>query len=270
MYRLGYSILDMFIGLYHKSRIFFLKIEVFGFHIFLIIPPRKPIKPKLLRTFKTLKQNMSRTFSATQQANFAKNSDPAQGVSICIPRVFNNISWKRIKGHMIDANLGFVERVDVVPVAGKNYKRAFVHFAAGKWNMRDSTARAALRALQEGKKIKREYESPWYWLVGISGAARPAEAPKPKQRKTKIDLSPSTEAESKASYDLSAQQDEELAPGKLTRQSNEPNLDDPIVARAMQNSPTSSKVSDEQLEMHSELSEQAASFMATEENAEDN
>ena len=112
-------------------------------------------------------------------------------------------------------------------------------FAAGKWNMRDATARAALKALQEGKKIKLEYESPWYWLVGISGAARPAEAPKPKQRKTKIDLSPSTEAESKASYDLSAQQDEELAPPRLQRQTNQPNLDDPIVARALAgNSPT--------------------------------
>ena len=202
---------------------------------------------------------MSRTFSAQQQANFAKNSDPAQGVSICIPRVFNNISWKRIKGHMIDANLGFVERVDVVPVAGKNYKRAFVHFAAGKWNMRDATARAALKALQEGKKIKLEYEAPWYWLVGISGAARPAEAPKPKQRKTKIDLSPSTEAESKASYDLSAQPDEELGHP----------LNDPIIARAMAgNSPTHQvRVSDEQLEANSHLSEQAASFVATEEDA---
>lgn len=200
---------------------------------------------------------MSRTFSAQQQANFAKNSDPAQGVSICIPRVFNNISWKRIKGHMIDANLGFVERVDVVPVAGKNYKRAFVHFAAGKWNMRDATARAALKALQEGKKIKLEYEAPWYWLVGISGAARPAEAPKPKQRKTKIDLSPSTEAESKASYDLSAQPDEELGNP----------LNDPIIARAMAgNSPTHQvRVSDEQLEANSHLSEQAASFLAMEE-----
>ena len=209
---------------------------------------------------------MSRTFSAQQQANFAKNSDPAQGVSICIPRVFNNISWKRIKGHMIDANLGFVERVDVVPVAGKNYKRAFVHFAAGKWNMRDATARAALKALQEGKKIKLEYESPWYWLVGISGAARPAEAPKPKQRKTKIDLSP-TEAESKASYDLSAQQDEELAPPRLQRQTNQPNLDDPIIARAMAgNSPTHQvRVSDEQLAENSHLSEQAATFLAKEE-----
>ena len=220
----------------------------------------------------------SRTFSATQQANFAKNSDPAQGVSLCIPRVFNNISWKRIKGHMIDANLGFVERVDVVPVAGKNFKRAFVHFAAGKWNMRDPTARAALKALQEGNKIKLEYEAPWYWLVGISGAVRPDEAPKPKQRKTRIDLTTTSKPEAKASYDLSAQQDEELAPSKLTRQENP--LNDPIVARAMSNSPTA-KVSDEQLEQHSHLSEQAATYMAqqvsmaryarkTEESAEDN
>ena len=234
-----------------------------------IIPPQKQTQPKPLKPFKHSNTSMSsRTFSAQQQANFAKNADPAQGVSLCIPRVFNNISWKRIKGHMIDANLGFVERVDVVPVAGKNFKRAFVHFAAGKWNMRDSTARAALKALQEGKKIKLEYESPWYWLVGISGAARPAEAPKPKQRKTKIDLSPSTEAESKASYDLSAQQDEELAPPKLTRQRNDVNLNDPIVARAMSNSPTT-KVSDEQLEKYGHLSEQAATFMASEETTED-
>jgi hypothetical protein len=220
----------------------------------------------------------SRTFSATQQANFAKNSDPAQGVSLCIPRVFNNISWKRIKGHIIDANLGFVERVDVVPVAGKNFKRAFVHFAAGKWNMRDATARQALKALQDGNKIKLTYEDPWFWLVGISGAVRPAEAPRPKQRKTQIDLTTTSKPAAKASYDLSSQQDEELAPPKLTRQENP--LNDPIVARAMSNSPTA-KVSDEQLEQNSHLSEQAATYMAqqvsmaryarkTEESAEDN
>ena len=180
----------------------------------------------------------SNTYSAQQQANFAKNSDPAQGISICIPRVFNNIGWRRIKQHIIEANLGFVERVDVVPVAGGKYKRAFVHFAAGRWNMRDATARAALKALQEGKKVKLEYESPWFWLVSISGAARPAEAPKPRERKTKIDLSG---GESKASYDLSAQQDEELRPPKLTRsvkqEPHEIDLNDPIVARAMSNSP---------------------------------
>jgi hypothetical protein len=198
----------------------------------------------------------SRTFSATQQANFAKNSDPAQGVSLCIPRVFNNISWKRIKGHIIDANLGFVERVDVVPVAGKNFKRAFVHFAPGKWNMRDATARQALKALQDGNKIKLTYEDPWFWLVGISGAARPAEAPKPKQRKTQIDLSPKKiSRQDNTGYDLSAQNDEEL---------RENPLNDPIIARVMSNSPTD-KVSDEQLEQYSHLSEQAATVMAKQE-----
>jgi len=170
----------------------------------------------------------TRTFSATQQANFAKNSDPAQGVSLCIPRVFNNISWKRIKGHIIDANLGFVERVDVVPVAGKNYKRAFVHFSPGKWNMRDDTARQALKALQDGNKIKLTYEDPWYWLVGISGAARPAEAPKPKQRKTQIDLSPKSENT----------QSKQVSHAVVNL------LNDPIVARAMSNSSTAN-VSDE-------------------------
>ena len=181
-------------------------------------------------------------YSATQQANFAKNSDPQQGISLCIPRVFNNIGWRRIKQHIIDANLGFVERVDVVPVAQGKYKRAFVHFAAGRWNMRDATARAALKALQEGKKIKLEYESPWYWLVGISGAARPAEAPKPRERKTRIDLTATSKPAAKASYDLSAQQDEELGPPKLKRQTNltEEDLNDPIWARARSsNSPQS-------------------------------
>ena len=177
-----------------------------------------------------LKHKMStRTFSAQQQANFAKNSDPSQGVSLCIPRVFSNIGWRRIKQHMIESNLGFVERVDVIPVYKNGkvaYKRAFVHFAAGKWNMRDETARQALKVLQEGKKIKLEYEAPWYWLVGISGAARPAEAPKPRERKVKIDLNGSAAAapaEEKAEYDVSAQPDEEMR------------VNDPIEARAHEN-----------------------------------
>jgi len=168
-------------------------------------------------------------FSATQQVNFTKNSDPAQGVSLCIPRVFNNIGWRRIKQHLIEANLGYVERVDVVPVAGGAYKRAYVHFAAGKWNMRDATARQALKALQEGKKIKLEYETPWYWLAAISGAVRPAEAPKPRERKTRIDVV-----------------DVVVAP-KLTRQVHQELDNDPIYARAMSNN-SSPKSAQEQFD----------------------
>lgn len=164
-------------------------------------------------------------YSAKQQANFAKNSDPNQGISLCIPRVFNNIGWRRIKQHMIEAKLGFVERVDVIPVAGGAYKRAFVHFAAGKWNMRDETAREMLTALQEGQKIKLEYDEPWYWLAGISGAERPAEAPKPRERRMKIQLA---DIKSKnTDYALDAQPDEEMRSGN-----------DPILARAEAGNPS--------------------------------
>ena len=202
-------------------------------------------------------------YSATQQANFAKNSDPAQGVSLCIPRVFNNIGWRRIKQHIIEANLGFVERVDVVPVAEGKYKRAFVHFAAGKWNMRDATARAALKALQDGQKIKLEYESPWYWLVGISGAARPSEAPKPRERKTRINLTVSKPGGAAAlamgQYDLSVQQDSELrsAP-KLTKS---PNLNDPIIARAMEG--TSPKSAQQEFDFKVKSGDMSAEELAT-------
>ena len=164
-------------------------------------------------------------YSAKQQANFAKNSDPNQGISLCIPRVFNNIGWRRIKQHMIEANLGFVERVDVIPVAGGAYKRAFVHFAAGKWNMRDETAREMLTALQEGQKIKLEYDEPWYWLAGISGAERPSEAPKPRERKMRIqlaDIKPKN-----TDYALDAQPDDEMRSGN-----------DPILARAEAGNPS--------------------------------
>ena len=164
-------------------------------------------------------------YSAKQQENFAKNSDPNQGISLCIPRVFNNIGWRRIKQHMIEANLGFVERVDVIPVAGGAYKRAFVHFAAGKWNMRDETARETLAALQEGKRIKLEYEEPWYWLCGISGAERPAEAPKPRERKMRIQIADMIPK--KREYALDEQPDEEMRSGN-----------DPILARAAAGNPS--------------------------------
>jgi hypothetical protein len=91
--------------------------------------------------------------------------------------------------------------------------------------MRDETARDALKALQEGKKIKLEYESPWYWLVSISGAERPAEAPKPRERKIRIQISPPTAPE--PSYALDEQQDEEMRSGN-----------DPILARAAAGNPS--------------------------------
>ena len=114
--------------------------------------------------------------------HFAENADPAQGISLCIPRVFNNIGWRRVKQTFIDLRWGFVERVDVCPMG--SFKRAFVHFAPGRWNLGDQRACEALKALQNGDEVKIVYDEPWFWKIGISRAAKPDEAPKPKARPT--------------------------------------------------------------------------------------
>ena len=118
---------------------------------------------------------------AQERMNYAShNGDPATGVSLCIPRVFNNINWRRIKQVFIDLRWGHVERVDLVPKG--TFKRAFVHFAPGKWNMRDQEAMKVLEALKAGTEVKIVYDEPWYWKIGLSRAKKPAEAPKPKPR----------------------------------------------------------------------------------------
>lgn len=133
---------------------------------------------------------MSSSSTATRVSReqaFADNS--GRSVSLCIARVFPNIGWRRIKRHMIEAQLGFVERVDVVPVYkdGKLvYKRAFVHFRENSWNMRDPESREALDRLRSGESIRLVYEDPWWWNVTISTSPRPAEAPSRPQRKTRI------------------------------------------------------------------------------------
>ena len=197
----------------------------------------------------TTKQTTNFTMSMSKptfKQNIARNSDPNQGVSLCIPRVFMNIGWKRIKQAFIDADLGHIQRVDVMKMKNKDFKIAFVHFTPKRWNMRDSEARQALKVLQSGRSIRILYDEPYYWEVSISKLARPADAPHPKmssKRKIKLDLSEKPTSP-KASV-----------------------LDNPIVARAMSNSPNL-KVSDEALEKYSHLSEQAAAFMAQNEFAE--
>jgi len=130
-------------------------------------PPRTPPRPRAARIQRKPKPPVD-------------NSDPAKGISICIPRVFNNIGWRRVKQVMISCGWGYVERVDMVPQSG--FKRAFVHFAPNRWNTRNPEAMAVLEALKNGDEVKIVYDEPWYWKIGLSRSAKPAEAPKPKVR----------------------------------------------------------------------------------------
>ena len=181
------------------------------------------------------------------QQNFINNSNPNNGISICIPRVFKNIPHWRIKRHFIEANLGFVERVDVIHVPskdgkGKGYKRAYVHFAPGKWNMRDQEARNVLTALQHKQEVKIMYEEPWFWKITISTSQRPDEAPKPVPRDMVI----------------------KLARKRVSQPKRKIDLDEPISARAMNVTPTSKIEEDTDYGKYDHLSEQAASFMMNE------
>ena len=83
-----------------------------------------------------------------------------------------------MKQVFIELNWGFVERVDIIRVKskdGKMVKRAFIHFAPMKWNMRSQMARATLTALQKGEVIKVSYEEdkPWFWTVTVSKCMKP-------------------------------------------------------------------------------------------------
>lgn len=115
-----------------------------------------------------------------RNANNANSCDVATGVSLCIPRVFNNIGWRRIKQTFISCGWGYVERVDVIHCG--THKRAFVHFAPGKWNTRSGEAMAVLDALRGGQQVQVIYDEPWFWKVSASGSKKPTDAPKPRLR----------------------------------------------------------------------------------------
>jgi hypothetical protein len=173
----------------------------------------------------------------------AANSDPKNGVSICIPRVFNNIGWRRIKSIFIDLRWGFIDRVDVIPCRGQ-HKRAYVHFAPGKWNIRNRDAREALTALQNGDEVKILYDEPWFWKVSISGSVKPDEAPKPRPapkvtfgRKEIIDLDDSNVT----GRSKERKRVRKLRISRKTKPTKSPNRNDPIVARSLENSPKSAQ-----------------------------
>lgn len=93
--------------------------------------------------------------------------------SICIPRVFPNITWQRVKTIFEDLGLGTVDRVDMVNKTndkGQRFKRVFVHFK--NWNDND-VAQQVREKLLAGEQLKIIYDDPWFWKVAMSTAPRP-------------------------------------------------------------------------------------------------
>ena len=99
----------------------------------------------------------------------SNNTNP----SICIPRVFPNIDWKRVKNVFEELGMGEVERVDMINKVndkGQKFKRVFVHFK--KWND-DPTTRQVKSKLLSGDSVKVVYDDPWFWKVFLSHVPKP-------------------------------------------------------------------------------------------------
>tara|TARA_B100000575_G_C23139084_1_gene662432 strand:+ start:3920 stop:4525 length:606 start_codon:yes stop_codon:yes gene_type:complete len=172
------------------------------------------------------KSNMSGKSYVEKNEHFDKNSQVENGISLCIPRMFNNIGHRRVKGVFIKQNWGYVERVDVIHYG--DHKKAFVHFRPGSWNWNVRNAQV-LDQLQRGEQIHLRYENgkPWFWHVGISYVERP--------KKEDVNYFPTGVMNLKKTT-----QGDELLKKKRENQNARRVNDDPIMARANENSPKNS------------------------------
>lgn len=88
--------------------------------------------------------------------------------SLCIPRVFPNITDERVWTVFNELELGTISRIDMVPretTNGEFYQRVFIHFK--EWSSDDST-NAIRQRLVDKQEIKIIYDDPWYWKVSAS------------------------------------------------------------------------------------------------------
>jgi len=90
---------------------------------------------------------------------------PACIPSLCIPRVYANISEARIRKIFDELKIGIIERIDIVSKTtekGERFNRVFIHME--RW-FRDGNAEIARERLLNGKDIKIIYDDPWFWKV---------------------------------------------------------------------------------------------------------
>ncbi len=190
----------------------------------------------------TSDKKMAQKSFVEQNQHFKVNSEIENGISLCIPRMFNNIGHRRVKGVFIKQNWGFVERVDVIHYG--DHKKAFVHFRKGSWNWNVRTAQI-LDQLQRGEQIHLRYENgkPWFWHVGVSYVERPKKEDVNYFPTGVMNLKKTSQGEELLNRKRENQQAKKLIENKsdvATRVG-----DDPILARGTQGSPKNDKGNDE-------------------------
>jgi len=93
------------------------------------------------------------------------NQYPAHFPSLCIPRVFANITERRIFDTLNKLGLGDIARIVIVPKAvekGKKFNCVFIHWNYWYNNRNADTAR---QRILDGQDFKVIYDDPWFWKV---------------------------------------------------------------------------------------------------------
>lgn len=101
------------------------------------------------------------------QPFFMENSQDENGV-ILFTTAPNQLNWRDVKRAFIEANLGWVDRVDLIP-AGK-YKKAFIYFEKNRWNQTEKDGE--YQHLQQGNAIRVYYQENRYFNTKISTVKR--------------------------------------------------------------------------------------------------
>ena len=100
----------------------------------------------------------------TIDLRFLAESQP----SLCIPRIFNNITESKIRQVFDELGLGKISGIDIKErknEKGEPVKKLYIHFEKWFWN---ESAQSARRKLISGKEIKIVYDNPWFWKVSAS------------------------------------------------------------------------------------------------------
>jgi hypothetical protein len=85
--------------------------------------------------------------------------------SLCIPRVFKNISREYIETVFTKLNIGTIEKIDIIPSKEQhNSNLVFIHLF---WNQTENSKKARERLLTN-QDIKVHYDEPWFWKVIVN------------------------------------------------------------------------------------------------------
>lgn len=166
---------------------------------------------------------------------FATNSRNENGIVLCIPRVFKNITRERVFACMCNTGWGELSHVDLINCG--SYQKAFVHFVPNGWSC-GSEPEAVLRRLQAGQEVVFTYDvndkhpEGWFWKISISKALNPKYRSRRVRRRQTVDLSGKMSATARAFVPQQVVNDDML----LQRKHQKPRSprDDPIMARQLE------------------------------------